>query len=308
MARRWFGCLAALIGCAVFCFFYQQWFSWFLLIGVALLPLLSLIISLPALLTVQASLQIPSQAELNSPAAAQLRLFCPLPEPPVRCRLLVKNAITGASARYALGEQLATEHCGLLQISVEGGYFYDYLGLFRRPLRVAAESTLLVLPKPVAVEEPPQLRQYLANAWRPKRGGGFSETHELRLYRPGDDLRQIHWKLAAKTGKLIVREPMEALRGGAALSLVLSGSEAQMDEKLGKLLALSRTLLENHLPHTLCCLTGSGMKQFFVTDEAVLKAAMKTVLSSPMAPAGATLPQTGDWAWHYRIGGETHES
>ena len=304
MAGRRILYLATLLGSLVFCYFYQEWFAVFLLTGVVLLPVLSLLISLPAMLTVQVELQCPDQVVLKAPAVAKLRLSCGMPQPPVRCRLRLQSSLTGESAEYALGEQLATEHCGLLRITLVKGWIYDYLGLFRRQIREEKEYTLLVMPKPVRTGEPPQLRQYMANAWRPKRGGGFSENHELRLYRPGDDLRQIHWKLAAKTGSLILREPMEALRGGAVLSLELSGSEDVLDKKLGKLLWLSRYLLDHHLPHEILCLTGDGTVRFSVADEGALKSALAALLASPVAHPGQRLPQEAEGAWHYRIGGD----
>lgn len=307
MARRRILYLVILLGCLVFCYMYQEWFSAFLLMGVLLLPVLSLLLSLPAMLTVGVGLQCPEEAVLRSPAAAKLRLTCQMPAPPVRCKLRLSSSLTGESAQYALEEQLATEHCGLLHITIVQGWIYDYLGLFRRRVREEKEYTLLVLPKPVRTPEPPELRRYIANAWRPKRGGGFSENHELRLYRPGDDLRQIHWKLAAKTGNLIIREPMESLRGGAVLSLELSGSEAVLDEKLGKLLWLSRYLLENHLPHEILCLTGNGEVRFSVADEGELKTALAALLASPVASAEQRLPAEGPGAWHYRIGGGADE-
>ncbi|MBR2633811.1 MAG: DUF58 domain-containing protein, partial [Lentisphaeria bacterium] len=43
---------------------------------------------------------------------------------------------------------------------------------------------------------------------RPKPGGGYGENYEIRQYRPGDNLNQIHWKLSAKVGDLMLREPM----------------------------------------------------------------------------------------------------
>ena len=59
----------------------------------------------------------------------------------------------------------------------------------------------------------PDLDRYIARAWKPKSGGVCRRNHELRLYRPGDSLNQVHWKLTAKTGKWMIRQPMEPQRG-----------------------------------------------------------------------------------------------
>lgn len=307
MIKRRLLYLAILLACLVFFYFYQAWFAAFFLICVCLMPFLSLLISLPALLTARVLLQCPTEAALHAPVSAQFLLRCALPQPPVRGKLRVRSCITGEEAVYAMGEPLPTEHCGQLQISVVNGWLYDYLGLFRRPIRDSREYSLLVLPKPIRAPEPPQLQQYLASMWRPKPGGGFSENHELRLYRPGDNLRQIHWKLAAKTGKLIVREPMEPLQGGAILRIELSGSEDVIDEKLGKLLWVSQHLLDKHLPHQILCLTGNGILRCPVSDPTSLQEALTSILTAPMAPADAHLPKDDGSAWCCQIGGDRDE-
>ena len=51
MAGRRIVYLATLLGCLVFYYFYREWFSWFALTLVFLLPFLSLALSLPAILT-----------------------------------------------------------------------------------------------------------------------------------------------------------------------------------------------------------------------------------------------------------------
>lgn len=37
-------------------------------------------------------------------------------------------------------------------------------------------------------------------------GGSFFPTNEIREFLPGDKIRQIHWKLSARTGKILVRD------------------------------------------------------------------------------------------------------
>ena len=157
------------------------------------------------------------------------------------------------------------------------------------------------------IPKPPSLERYIAGAWRPKHGGGFAENHDLRLYRPGDDLRQIHWKLAAKTGKLIFREPIEPTRGKVLLTMELSGDPNTVDTKMGKLLWMSRYLLENDLHHDVRCLTGRGTESYTVTDEESLMQVLRSLLGAPKTQNGS-LPLATDAAWQYRIGGGDDEA
>ena len=167
----------------------------------------------------------------------------------------------------------------------------------------------LVLVRPVSnlPEQLPDLSRYLCGITHPKPGGGYAENHELRLYRPGDNLRQIHWKLSAKTGDLIIREPMEAQQDAAMISLELSGTPDQIDQKLGRLLAVSRYLAENGVKHRIFCYTGSGMEILAVANEQESQVAVDTLLQLPLAVA-AEIPPYPKAVWRYHIGGDGNEA
>lgn len=52
----------------------------------------------------------------------------------------------------------------------------------------------------------------------------FSETQSIRPYVPGDPVRQIHWKLSAKTGQTLLREIGLPQTGGILLALAVDGA------------------------------------------------------------------------------------
>lgn len=300
--------LAALAAGTVFFFAYRQWFAWVVLLWLVGLPLLSLAMSLPVMLRSQVRLSCPSQVQMGERAVPELSVQSRLPLPPVRYRMQVKNCFTGEFFLYEPGEALLTTHCGGLEVKPWKVYIYDYMGLFRYRVRSLSGCRVLVLPTGIPVPELPQLRQQYALAWKPKTGGGFAENHDLRLYRPGDDLRHIHWKLAAKTGKLIYREPIEPLEGMLKLSLVLSGSEEVLDRKLGKLRWVQTHLVKEQLPFEVQCLTEGGLLRFAVTDEASAHEVMRAILLSRKAPEHAVLPEQSQEAKSWHIGGGTDEA
>lgn len=85
----------------------------------------------------------------------------------------------------------------------------DAMGIFNRLHRVKKDQKILVLPKQYRLT-PPQLkstRQYqpggicLASAI-----GDSDEFMSLRNYRPGDPLRNVHWRTFAKTRELVIKE------------------------------------------------------------------------------------------------------
>lgn len=86
----------------------------------------------------------------------------------------------------------------------------DPFGLFQRCRRVkASSSTLMVLPRrfPLPpIELPGSAAFKITGEANTNSIGNSGEFVGLRDYRPGDPLRQIHWKSWARTGRPIVKE------------------------------------------------------------------------------------------------------
>ena len=299
--------LIRLTGCLAFYGFYREWFSWFLLVAVLLLPWFSLLCSLPALLTVRATLRCPEIVRSDVPARMTLQLSCRYPTPPVRCRIKLHNRLTDTRYVGMPGERIPTEHCGCMTVSYDRLFVYDYLGLFCRRLRKGEQIPVYVLPRSVPCPLPEQLQSRSVSLWRPKPGGGFSENHDLREFRTGDDPKGIHWKMSAKTGKLIYREPIEPAQKGYLLSLTLAGDPKTLDKKLGQLVWLNHTLLQRGFDHEVRCRTADGVIGYHVDDSATAEEGLKTLLCSEKA-RGEAEEKAANVLWQYHIGGDGHEA
>lgn len=258
MIKKWLLYLPGLLGALVFHIYYFGWFSWFVLVLALCLPLFSLIVSILAMARVRLTLDVPARCDRGDPAYVTLRAlggFLPLPR--CRFRLVIRSVMTGEERvlkQQAPGQDswyvpLDTSHCGVLRCSLAKGRVYDYLGLFGFPVKLPEPAELMVCPMPVQPEKLPNLSHFLVCRRRPKPGGGFSEEHELRDYRPGDSMRDIHWKLSVKTDRTIVREPQEPIRGLTLLTFDLRPPQEQLDGVLENLLWLSRWLMEHDTPH-----------------------------------------------------------
>ena len=202
---------------------------------------------------------------------------------------------------------LATAHCGAYAYSFSRGKMTDYLGLFSFKMRLPELGVLRVWPTPEAPEPLPNLSRFQARAYRPKHGGGFSEIHDMREYRPGDSMRDIHWKLSAKTDKLIVREAQEPDRRYVLLTLDLTGERRDADRKLAILLWVSRWLLEHEAAHFVCWLSPKDLEPvtMSVGGEAELEALMQALLDTPLRAdmpsiAGRSFA-AADWRYHIRL-------
>lgn len=308
MAGRRILYLAVLALCTVFYIAYGQWLAWLILLTVLALPWFSLVLSLPAMLRFRAEPSGPLTLRMGEAGELWLLGSCSLPMPPFQGKLRLKNLLTGESWYYQEREDLPTDHCGGIAMTAERVKIYDYLGLFALPVRGRTKKTILIRPREVKMLLGSSPANYIPRAWKPKFGGGTGENHELRLYRPGDSLNQIHWKLSAKTGKLILREPMEPIQGRLLLTLNLRGTPEELDRMLGRLLWLGKHLLEQQLRFELRALTAEGLLIFPVAGEAQLQKALDTLLCSGIAPKGDLREQEYAAAWRCHIGGDADEA
>jgi len=293
MLKNWLFYLLGLAGALVFHAYYFGWYSWFVLQLMVLLPLLSLLVSLPAMLQARVHVNVHAQCMKHEAAYAELQTrggFMPLPH--CSFRLRAESVMSGqskllrqqASGRERWYVKLDTAHVGALRCRVERAWVYDYLKLFRIPVRTGSGVQLLV--KPQAEQPPvlPNLTHFLTRQLRPKPGGGFSEEHEMRSYHPGDPLRSIHWKLSAKTDDLIVREAQEPVRGKVILTMDLVGDPEQIDDLMSWLRWLSGWLLEHDTPHSLIWIRPEDLQLGCVqiTSEEELEAFVEQLLQTKL--------------------------
>ena len=163
---------------------------------------------------------------------------------------------------------------------------------------------LIVRPKPVPPEKLPNLAHFMARQRKPKPGGGFSEEHELRDYRPGDHLRDMHWKLSVKTDRLIVREAQEPVREMTLLTLDLRGTGEHVDKTLEELLWLSQWLLEHETEHHVMWIdpVDCEMATVFVRDQEDLEQLLLRLLRASLREDTPSIAQRrfpgASWRYH----------
>ena len=313
MLRNWLVYLLGLAGALVFHIYYFGWYSWFVLVLAVALPWFSLLVSLLAMLRTRLRMDAPALLTRNEAAYVTLRAgngF--LPQPLCRFRLTITAVMTGErrSLRQSTQSQgswyipLDTAHAGAYLCQVEKARVYDYLGLFRLPVRAPAPVETVIRPVPREPARLPNLRHFLVRQLKPKPGGGFSEEHELRDYRPGDSMREIHWKLSVKTDRTIVREAQEPVRGLTLLTFDLRGTPGRVDATLEELLWLSQWLLDHDTPHQILWIDPTDCQTATAPIEAPadLEALLSRLLRTPLRPdtpslEGRTFPRA-TWRCH----------
>lgn len=258
----------ALTAGLVFYFASGTWFSWIVLLLLAVLPLASLLFSLPAMLSVRMSAELPRRVEQGSAAMLHMRLkairLLPLPDAQVRLNLRTRDSASDPRYLSRLSRTdgilpLATQNCGFVEPVLEKGWVYDELGLFRLRMKMPRVEPMAILPPPLQPEILPELDRFLNQQLKAKPGGGFAEAHENRSYRPGDPVKDIHWKLSVKTGDLVVREAQEPVRRRLVLALQTPRGPALREKNIGKLRFLTDLLLERGVDHTVVWMEGDRL-------------------------------------------------
>lgn len=298
--------LFALVASASFYFASNMWESWVVVLVVLALPWVSLIMSLPAIVKVRLQASLPSVVEEGQNENFHIRVTLPraIPTPEVRIRINLRTRDTQTDVRYLsrLGRTdgilaAPTSPCGFLAPELHKGRVYDYLGLWAFRLRAPTMPVMVILPKPVMPDPMPNLEQLLHQQLKPKFGGGYSEIHEHRPYRPGDPVKDIHWKLSLKTDDLVVREAMEPISRRVILAVHTPRGPVVRGKTLGGLRYLSERMLDHGVTHTILWMDGDSVRQAEVKTGDDLIEALCGVCTAPedSRPLPKRLSEPSDW-------------
>lgn len=225
-----------------------------------LVPLISVFCAYRCSRRTVLSLDAPASGEKGAPLSCRLSasplVFCE-----AYASLRLRNALTreetraGAVAGVPLS--LGISHCGLLTVSVDRADVRDVFGLCSFAVRADCARDTWVppscFPAQVAFEAFPAHAQEDSRFSAVRRGEDFSETQSIRPYVPGDPVRQIHWKLSAKTGQTLLREIGLPADGRYSALLWPSMAPAPPDAAEASCCAVcspaSRALLEQGVAH-----------------------------------------------------------
>lgn len=262
--------LLILLFAGIFFICFDGYYSMYVFVLSLALPVLSLAISLPGMLTLRLSVFTPGEEQdvraakgQSVPLQAAAMTRWPLPTGRVRATLAIKNHFTGEEQRESLEfspsrmpqimeHKLSSAACGELICRFTRARAYDLLGLFCLPgLGRSRNCRILVLPavsRPAMDIDPAQSRGEEGERYSAQKPGGDpTELFGLRDYRPGDKLSRVDWKLSQKTGALLVREPSLPLTDRVLLLAELSGSGTEADGLMDVLATLSGFLAEQEL-------------------------------------------------------------
>jgi len=223
-----------------------------MLVLVLLLIPFDLIISLPGMLNKGVIMSAPTVLEQGADGVLTLTVIH-TKSFPVRCvkvRLQVTGDDFSAKCRLRCGADpdsrrevtIDTTHSGVTTFEIKRLWTISLIGLLSLPISTERKVSVLVLPPPVKPANTVALPRGIL--LRPKPGGGFSEEHDMRTYRPGDPVRSIHWKVSAKFDSLIIREPLVPPPHSRLVRITPWEGASARDLTLGRLRWISDYLLK----------------------------------------------------------------
>lgn len=233
-----------------------------LLPALPLLSLMSLLWNLLARRGLSLTLSGPVTTEKSRALRLSVRATWRLPPlGRVSCRLCVRSVLSGEETSFpltlhrgqALG-QLTSVCCGQLRITGQELLLWDAVGLLALAVPVNAVWQTTVLPDTFPLELSPSLLLAAAEdapTQAPRRGDDPTELFALRDYVPGDDLRGIHWKLTAKTGHLLYRQPGQTELQRLTLYWDPCGTPQQTDALAEAIFSVAQALSEGGVPFAL---------------------------------------------------------
>ncbi|MHC4548193.1 MAG: DUF58 domain-containing protein [Planctomycetota bacterium] len=112
------------------------------------------------------------------------------------------------------------------------------IGLFKLKVPLRAPRELIVYPAPARLTETHEGGGGVGDLYSALGGGGFLQPSSLREYRPGDELRLVHWKASARRGVLVIKEWEGGTGAGHELVLDLRTDPEALEEALAILSAL----------------------------------------------------------------------
>lgn len=217
----WFLWLACMAAAAVFTGEYLY---------MALLLLFCLALGISGILLVcmgrkvQIEIRLPKAAERGSRFTGEIRIknLSKLPVFTGKGRLCWENLLTGEKGWLTVGFSLPclgrtslefqgeSKWCGSVSFTLKEWYCLDFFHIFSGKRRAGESSAVVVMPErqkksfSFLAGEGFDMESFRYSGMRPGEDPG--ETYDIRSYRPGDNIRQIHWKLTGKLDEVMIRE------------------------------------------------------------------------------------------------------
>lgn len=178
---------------------------------------------------------------------------------------------------------LSSQYAGRVEARIESVEIFDLLHMFCLHGCDKRDASVIVWPAFLDADEE-EIHSYVKDFPREnetkKRGTDYNPDYEIREYIPGDELKNIHWKLSAKQEHLMVRERLATGREKMNVLLPLGDDRQLNDSLMESVYALGRLLLQKEYPLQLYWLGHEGvLRGRFLTEQGEFENVIDEILS-----------------------------
>ncbi len=173
------------------------------------------------------------------------------------------------------------QHLGNTIIQVNDCHIYDMLNLFSKKLNQDITIEHCFFPT-MFHQTKPESRHQL-EAWIHQYNQNKSDEYDLREYRIGDSLKDIHYKISYKTNEIIIKDKYQNSRIDMNIFLDLSGNEQECEEVFKKANVILDVLFSSQ---SSCTFFWISKKQLYQADMKNYEEGQKVylrILSMPKA-------------------------
>lgn len=181
----------------------------------------------------------------------------------VVCRGELVNAFYGTGAEIDIempvtlrGEEelrlpVSSSYCGKMVLRVEYIDYVDLIGLVRVHKTVQSKGEIYVLPEENVIERV-QRDGFMVGMSdldeSTAKGYDSADVTDMREYRPGDRIKDIHWKVSAKWDKLMVKERSSVAQSQLVFVLGYSNNRQETEEVLRFAYGTAKEFLKEYVP------------------------------------------------------------
>ena len=197
------------------------------------------------------------------------------------------------------------KHCGAYGVILSKPGVLDPLSLFRLPVKAPEAEFFFAFPRKKKIEKPMDFSEILNSSYVKKPGGGAASAYEIKNYKPGDPVTDIHWKLSAKSkdGSLLVKEAQERALKEIVITFDIDEDREKRDLMFSHLLWLLADLKEKGLAATCIYYSDNEKNEMHIETDEDIRELFCLILRLPFEENTSSL-KNADFSgrgWHYHV-------
>lgn len=175
---------------------------------------------------------------------------------------------------------------GRIRVRLSGYEIRDMMGFIHKKVKQSTGKYIIIYPPftdgvPQNIEAELEEESTIEVSGRPDISGYMEDKHEVREYRPGDNLHHIHYKLSYKLNKTMIREFTAFHQEDMRVYLDFTGSKEESATVFSSFTMLANSWIEKGMEGIVSWSSSDGDYEVSIRDERALRICLNEILSHP---------------------------